>query len=126
VRFLLDTHALLWSLSAPARLPSPTAAAIRDPSNSVYVSAASVWEIAIKTALGKLTADVDEIVRSIVDVGFEELPVTSTHARRLFALPAHHRDPFDRMLVAQAFEEGLTVVTRDPSFAAYRVPTAWA
>ncbi len=125
MRFLLDTHALLWALSAPARLPSSTVASIRDPSNAVYVSAASVWEIAIKTALGKLTAHADEIVRSVVEVGFEELPVTMIHARRVFALPLHHRDPFDRMLVAQALEEGLTIVTRDPSFAAYQVPTAW-
>lgn len=125
MRLLLDTHALLWALSAPTRLPAPTSAAIRDPSNAVYVSAASVWEIAIKTALGRLTADLDEIVQSVVAVGFEEVPVTLLHARRVFALPPHHRDPFDRMLVAQALEEGLTVVTRDPSFAPYRVPTAW-
>jgi PIN domain nuclease of toxin-antitoxin system len=125
VRFLLDTHALLWALAAPARLPLPIVTAIRDPSNPVYVSAASVWEIAIKKALGKLTADLDDIVRSVEEAGFEELAVTMLHARRVFALPLHHRDPFDRMLVAQAFEEGLTVVTRDPSFAAYRIPTAW-
>ena len=85
-----------------------------------------MWEIAIKAALGKLTADLDDIVRSVEDVGFEELPVSMIHARRILALPLHHRDPFDRMLVAQAFEEGLTIVTRDPSFAAYLVPTAWA
>lgn len=125
MRFLLDTHAFLWALSSPARLPSRTASAIRDPSNPVYVSAASVWEIAIKAALGKLTADVDDIVRSVEEVGFEELAVTLNHARRVFALPLHHRDPFDRMLVAQAFEEGLTIVTRDASFAAYRIPTQW-
>jgi PIN domain nuclease of toxin-antitoxin system len=125
VRLLLDTHALLWALAAPARLPRATAAAIRNPSNAVYVSAASVWEVAIKVALGKLKADLDVIVRSVAEVGFEELPITLAHARRVFALPPHHRDPFDRMLVAQALEEGLTVVSRDPSLGAYRVPTVW-
>jgi len=125
VRLLLDTHALLWALAAPARLPSATAAAIRDPSNAVYVSAASVWEIAIKAALGKVKADVDEVARSAAEVGFDELPVTFAHARRVRALPPHHRDPFDRMLAAQALEEGLTVVTRDRSFGDYRVTTAW-
>jgi PIN domain nuclease of toxin-antitoxin system len=125
MRLLLDTHALLWALAAPLRLPSATAAAIRDPSNAVYVSAASVWEIAIKAALGKVKADVDEIARAVTEVGFDELAVTVAHARRVRMLPPHHRDPFDRMLVAQAFEEGLTVVTRDKAFGDYRVATAW-
>jgi PIN domain nuclease of toxin-antitoxin system len=125
VRLLLDTHALLWALSAPTRLPSGTASAIRDPSNAVYVSAASAWEIAIKAGLGKVNADLDEIARSVAEVGFEELNVAFAHARRVRALPLRHRDPFDRMLIAQALEEGLTVVTRDTAFAGYGVPTAW-
>jgi PIN domain nuclease of toxin-antitoxin system len=126
VRLLLDTHALLWALSAPARLPAPTAAAIRDPANAVFVSAASAWEIAIKSGLGKLSADLDEVVRTSIEVGFEELAVTLAHTRRLQSLPPRHRDPFDRMLVAQALEEGLTVVTRDAALSAYSVPTLWA
>jgi len=125
VRLLLDTHALLWALAAPARLPKAVADAIRDPTNVVSVSAASVWEVAIKAALGKITADVDEIAQSSTDAGFDELPVTLLHARRVRSLPAHHRDPFDRMLVAQALEEGLTIVTRDSAFAAYQSPTWW-
>ncbi len=125
MRLLLDTHALLWALATPARLPARTASAIRDPANAVFVSAASTWEIAIKVALGKLSADLDEIVRTSIEVGFEELPVTLAHARRLRELPARHRDPFDRMLVAQALEEGLTVVTRDVVLRDYGVPTHW-
>jgi PIN domain nuclease of toxin-antitoxin system len=125
VRLLLDTHALLWALARPAKLPVPTAAAIRDPTNAVFVSAASAWEIAIKSALGKLSADLDDVVRTSIDVGFEELAVTLVHARRVRALPARHRDPFDRMLVAQALEEGLTIVTRDAAIGEYGVPTLW-
>ncbi len=91
----------------------------------VFVSAASGWELAIKAALGQVSADVDEIVRTSLEVGFEELATTLAHARRVRALPPHHRDPFDRMLVAQAIEEGLTVVTRDVAIARYDVPTLW-
>lgn len=125
MRLLLDTHALLWALASPAKLPAPTARAIRDPANAVFVSAASAWEIAIKSALGKLSADLDEIVRTSIEVGFEELAVTLAHAGRMRALPARHRDPFDRMLVAQAIEEGLTIVTRDAAVAEYGVATLW-
>ena len=126
MRLLLDTHALLWALAAPAKLPAKTAAGIRDPANSVFISAASAWEIAIKVALRKLTADLDEIVSTSVEVGFEELAVTLAHARRVRSLPPLHRDPFDRMLVAQALEEGLTIVTRDAAVGDYGVPTLWA
>ncbi len=125
MRLLLDTHALLRALGSPAKLPAATAAAIRDPSNAVFVSAASAWEIAIKSALGKLSADLDEIVGASLDAGFEELAVTLTHARRVRGLPPRHRDPFDRMLVAQALEEGLTVVTRDAVIREYGVQTQW-
>jgi PIN domain nuclease of toxin-antitoxin system len=126
VRLVLDTQALLWALSAPSKLPVRTAAALRDPANDVFVSAASVWEIAIKTALGKLSADVDEIVRTSLEVGFEELAVTLVHARRVHSLPPRHRDPFDRMLVAQALEDGLTIVTHDTMVIAYGAPSLWA
>lgn len=126
MRLLLDTHALLWALSAPTKLPARAAAALRDPTNTVFVSAASVWEIAIKAALGKLSADLDEIVGTSLEVGFEELPVTLAHARRVHSLPARHRDPFDRMLVAQALEEGLTLVSHDALVTAYGAPTLWA
>jgi PIN domain nuclease of toxin-antitoxin system len=126
VRLLLDTHTLLWALATPGKIPKRTAAAIRDPANSVFVSAASAWEVAIKAALGKLSADLDEIVRTSIEVGFEELPVTLAHARRVRTLEPLHRDPFDRMLVAQALEDGLTIATRDAALSAYGVPTIWA
>ncbi len=115
---LLDTHVLIWwdegrPLAAEARR------AIED-AEAVYVSAASAWEIAIKTGLGRLrpTRTVDEAVR---ESGFLELPVTFRHAERVTTLPAHHHDPFDRLLVAQADVEKLTVVTRDAVFGRYPV-----
>ncbi|MBV9949062.1 MAG: type II toxin-antitoxin system VapC family toxin [Myxococcales bacterium] len=125
MRLLLDTHALLWALSAPSKLPLRASAALRAPENDVFVSAASVWEIAIKATLGKLSADIDEIVRTSIEVGFEELAVTMVHARRVRSLPDRHRDPFDRMLVAQALEEGMTVVTHDAQVIAYGAPSLW-
>jgi len=125
VRLLIDTHALLWALASPGRLPARVRDALRAPSNTVYVSAASVWEIAIKAALGKVTADIDELTSAATDVGFEGLSVTIAHAQRVRRLPDHHRDPFDRMLIAQAAEEGLTVVTRDREFVQYRVQVMW-
>ncbi|MGH7438976.1 MAG: type II toxin-antitoxin system VapC family toxin [Polyangiaceae bacterium] len=125
MRLLLDTHALLWALGAPARLPDAAAKAISDPDNEVFASAASIWEIAIKAALGKVSADVDEIVDSLPEAGFDPLDVTVDHARRVRRLPPHHRDPFDRLFVAQSLEEGLVIVTRDGAFAPYKVPTLW-
>jgi PIN domain nuclease of toxin-antitoxin system len=122
---LLDTHALLWALSAPARLPDATAKAVSDPDNEVFASAGSIWEIAIKATLGKVSADVDEVVASLPEAGFEALDVTVSHARRVRRLPQHHRDPFDRLFIAQSLEEGLVIVTRDPAFSAYKVPTLW-
>ena len=125
MRLLLDTHALLWALATPSRLSTRAAEAVRSADNEIFVSAANVWEISIKAALGKLDADVDEVVREVSDVGFSSLSITLPHARRVRALAPHHRDPFDRMLVAQALEEGLVVVTHDPAFDAYAVPLLW-
>ena len=96
-----------------------------DPDNSVHVSAASTWEIAIKSALGKIQADLEEVSEGIRDTGFVELPVRIRDTIRLRALPAHHRDPFDRILIAQAIEEGFTVVTCDPAFRSYPVSILW-
>lgn len=122
---LLDTHALIWALAQPRRLPDRVVADIRDPGNSVHLSAASTWEIAIKAAIGKITADVAAIAREARAAGFDELPISIAHTMRVRGLPSHHRDPFDRLLVAQALEEGLTIVTHDPAFGAYPVPTLW-
>lgn len=119
MNLLLDTHALLWWL-ADMDLTAPAVGAISDPGNVVMVSAISVWEIGIKRSLGKLDAP-DGLIEAIVDSGFEPLPVEFSHARAAGDLPPHHRDPFDRMLIAQATTEGLVVVTRDVAFDDYEV-----
>jgi PIN domain nuclease of toxin-antitoxin system len=125
MRVLLDTHALLWALSSPRKLPKRALAIVQSPENSVFVSAASTWEIAIKGALGKLHADVEEIAQEIREVGFSELTVNIQHTVRLKKLPTHHRDPFDRIIVSQAQEEGLTVISQDSAFSRYSVPVLW-
>jgi PIN domain nuclease of toxin-antitoxin system len=118
VNVLLDTHVLIW-WDEGRRIAAGARQAIEE-ADAVYVSAASAWEIAIKTALGRLrsTRTVEEAAS---DSGFLELPVTFRHAEWVTGLPPHHRDPFDRMLVAQAAVEELTLVTRDPVFARYGV-----
>jgi PIN domain nuclease of toxin-antitoxin system len=118
VNVLLDTHVLIW-WDEGRRLAEEARQAIEE-ADAVYVSAASAWEVAIKTALGRLrpTRTLEEAAS---DSGFLELPVTFRHADRVTRLPPHHRDPFDRMLVAQAAVEELTLVTRDPVFARYGV-----
>ncbi len=121
---LLDTHALLWSVGDEQQLSPTVHELLSGGEIPVYVSAASIWEIAIKQAAGKLTAPatlLDEIAR----VSFIELGITFAHARAAGALPPHHRDPFDRMIVAQAQSEGFTVATRDAQIAAYEVPVLW-
>ena len=123
-RFLVDTHALLWWLDDAPDLSGPARAAIADPTNEPLVSAASMWEIAIKRSLGKLTVP-EELPDDVVEAGFGWLPVTAEHAWAAHGLPLHHRDPFDRLLVTQALGEGLPVITRDERFAAYGVRTHW-
>ena len=120
MRLLLDTHALLWALSDPERLAEAAREALRDGGNEVLGSAASAWELAIKRATGKLTAP-DDLLEVTAAAGFDWLPISARHATVAGALPPHHRDPFDRMLVAQARLESLTLVTRDQRFAAYGV-----
>jgi PIN domain nuclease of toxin-antitoxin system len=120
MRLLLDTSALLLALSEPERLSEASRNAIEDPASIVLVSAASVWEIAIKRALGKLEAP-ESVVGAIRDAGFETLDITPDHAEHAGGLPPHHRDPFDRMLVAQALAEGCTLLTRDDALQGYDV-----
>jgi PIN domain nuclease of toxin-antitoxin system len=119
VRLLLDTHALLWWL-ADEGLTDQARDAVADPANLVMVSAASAWEISIKKALGKLTAP-DDLERQVHENGFTPLPIGLAHGIAADQLPRRHDDPFDRMLVAQAFVEGLTIVTHDKRFAEYEV-----
>ena len=122
MRLLLDTHALLWTLGEPAKLRNEAREAIEDEGNDVFVSAVSAWEIAIKRALGKLSAP-DDLEPGIVSQGFSPLHITFHHAEVAGALPQHHADPFDRMLIAQAQAEGLTLVTRDARIPLYGVRT---
>lgn len=119
---LLDTHILIWCLSEARRLSEVTRRAIVDPGTRVFVSAASVWEISIKQNLGRLDAPAD-LENQMELQRFEPLNITIAHAKAAGALPRHHDDPFDRMLVAQALAEGLTIVTHDPRIARYSVPT---
>lgn len=119
MNLLLDTHAFLWWV-ADEPLDPAAAAQIADPDSLVAVSAASAWEIAIKRSIDKLRFDGD-VSAEIVGNGFEPLDMTVAHAIRAGALPPHHRDPFDRMLVAQAQAEGLTLVSRDVRLNEYDV-----
>ncbi len=121
MNLLLDTHVLLWWLDDPGQLSEAARVAIQDGVNVVSVSAATVWEIVIKKTLGKLDApdNLDEVLR---ECRFAPLPITAAHALAVRSLPMHHRDPFDRMLVAQARTEGMTVVTRDQKVLQYAVP----
>jgi PIN domain nuclease of toxin-antitoxin system len=119
VRLLLDTHALLWWL-ADEGLSTPGRDAIADPANVVVVSAVSAWEISIKKALGKLAAP-DDLENQVHAGGFLPLAISIAHGIAAGQLVRHHEDPFDRMLIAQAQAEGLTIVTRDKRFADYDV-----
>lgn len=128
MRLLLDTHALLWWLLDDARLSRPARQAIEDARNVVLVSAASAWEIAIKAATGKLPlpSGAERRIRTEMEVaGFAELAVTWRHAFAVRDLPRHHLDPFDRLLVAQARLEGLTIVTNDRALALYPTDRLW-
>jgi len=123
VNLLLDTHVLIW-WDEGRKLTAGARRAIRK-ADAVYVSAASAWEIAIKIALGRLRPT-RTVTQAAEESGFLELPVTFRHAERIVVLPAHHRDPFDRLLIAQAELEGLTLISRDPIFARYGVKTIGA
>lgn len=123
-RLLVDSHVLLWHVLDDSRLgPAPTAAIEADDAE-VSVSVASLWEIAIKSALGKLRAP-DDLPERVEQLGFELLPVTPEHAWRVRSLPLHHRDPFDRLLIAQAQLERLPILTADPAFGEYDVSVVW-
>ncbi len=120
MRLLLDTHVLLWWLADDPNLGEEARAGVSAPDSAVYVSAATVWEISIKQSLGKLDAPTD-LLRQIELSRFEPLSITAAHAYTAGALPRHHDDPFDRMLVAQAMTEGLTLLTRDSRMGRYGI-----
>ena len=120
MRLLLDTHVLLWWLDDAPEMSDAARAAIENGRNTVFVSAATVWEIRIKQAIGKL--EIPSNFRQVLaEQPFDDLDVTSVHAHELASLPMHHRDPFDRILITQALVEKLRIVTRDRAFAAYDV-----
>ena len=120
MRLLLDTHALLWAVAEPEELLDSARAEIASGQNQVSFSASSIWEIAMKSSAGRLEVPSD-LVEQVVERNYAALDITVEHAVAAGYLPPHHRDPFDRMLIAQAQRERLTVVTRDPRFALYDV-----
>jgi PIN domain nuclease of toxin-antitoxin system len=121
VRCLLDTHVLLWWIEDNPRLRQRLRAIITDPGNDIAVSAATIWEAAIKRALGKLRFETPVLLDTLDRGDIRVLSITAEHALAAGDLPRHHEDPFDRMLVAQAMAEGLTLITGDPWLRRYRV-----
>jgi PIN domain nuclease of toxin-antitoxin system len=124
MRLLLDTHVLLWTVAESRKLSAAARALIGEPDNELTFSSVSLWEVAIKAGRGRddFRIDVSSLRRSLFDNGYAELPMTGAHAAALVGLPPIHRDPFDRMLAAQAIVEGLTLVTSDPAVAKYPAP----
>lgn len=119
--FLLDTHVLLWWLANDPKLSADVREIIRNPVNDSFVSAATIWEIAIKTSLGKLKQP-DDLLAVLRDNRFQVLDISAEHCLNVGSLPWHHKDPFDRMLISQALVEGLTIITVDQKFKFYDVP----
>jgi PIN domain nuclease of toxin-antitoxin system len=124
---LLDTHALLWFLNKDSRLPETTKQQIED-AESVFVSMASLWEISIKVNIGKLTlmAPFETIRLNMINLGIEELPISFEDAITYLSIPLHHRDPFDRILVAQAMNHSLILISRDVAFDSYAIQRVWS
>ena len=124
MKLLLDTHILLWAANEPERLSAQAIALLEDPDNELLFSAASLWEVSIKNSLGRDDFKVDArlLRRGLLDNGYIELPITSAHAVYVESLPAIHKDPFDRILIAQATAEGITLVTADAKVAKYPGP----
>jgi PIN domain nuclease of toxin-antitoxin system len=128
MKLLLDTHTLLWFHLADPQLSAPALAAILDPANEKWVSPASYWEIAIKISIGKyiLARPYEDFCRNAIDAnGFQILHILPRHTALLTTLPFHHRDPFDRLMIAQATAEGMSVVCDDAIFDAYGVRRVW-
>ncbi len=124
MKLLLDTQLLLWAAGQPERLSAAARRLLNDPRNELVFSAASLWEVSIKASLGREDFKVEPRVlrRALLDNGYTELPITSQHAVSVDALPPIHKDPFDRMLLAQALSEGITLLTTDANLARYRGP----
>jgi PIN domain nuclease of toxin-antitoxin system len=128
MRLLLDTHALLWFIGNDPQLSVPARQSIEAPAHDKFVSAASLWEVALKIGLGKLKlpGTFDEIFPRQLEVnGFELLAISCAHLNQNISLPFHHRDPFDRLLIAQALTDDMTIVIRDPEFSKYSAKILW-
>lgn len=128
MRLLLDTHSLIWYLSSDSRLSKTALELLADPETDAYVSAASLWEIAIKANLGKLELKMpfEELFPAQLESNdFELLPIEINHLHRLLGLPFHYRDPFDRLLISQAIEESLVILGQDQEFRSYPVAMVW-
>lgn len=120
MKFLLDTHTLIWWLTNDATLSEKARKVIANPDNLIFVSAASAWEIAIKKQIGKLNAP-DDLEAQIEQKDFQQLPINISHAVYIEKLPLHHNDPFDRIIIAQAICEKMKIITRDEKFDAYQL-----
>lgn len=127
MRLLLDTHVLLWAAFSPARIPMQVHTAMNSPDNQLYLSVASLWEIGIKNALLKpgFIVDANVLRRTALDNGYEELIINSQHVMAINDLPPLHKDPFDRLLIAQAHSEGMLLVTADTWISQYPISTLW-
>jgi PIN domain nuclease of toxin-antitoxin system len=128
MRLLVDSQSVIWAVDNPAQLSPAATAALQDPANEMLVSAVTIWEISIKVGLGKLRLSSpyrDWMNRAIADLRLTLLPVTVEYADAQAALPWHHRDPFDRLLIAQALTDGIALVSADAQFDAYGVTRVW-
>lgn len=128
MNILLDTHTLLWFVAGDSKLSNTAREAIESADNSALVSVASLWEMGIKISLGKLDIGMpfNEFVRDeVTGNGMDLLGITASHVARIIQMPFHHRDPFDRLLIAQAEEEGIPIVGRDHAFSAYGATLIW-
>ena len=128
MRLLLDTHTLIWAMGDPSKLSGLATTALQDPANELLLSAATVWELAIKIGQKKLTLSLPYrpwMDKAIADLELTLLPVTVEYADKQAGLPSHHKDPFDRLILAQAPVDGIPVVCADPAFDAYGVTRIW-
>ena len=122
MKFLLDTHILIWSLQNNNHLSQQIRDIINNIDNEIYVSAASIWEIAIKSSINKLNLSVEKVVETLHDSDYFPLPITFSHSAKITQLPYYHNDPFDRILIAQTLVEKLTFITHDHKIKQYNIP----
>lgn len=127
MNLLIDTHALIWFITDNDKLPLKTKQIIENKENTCYVSLASYWEISIKSSIGRLdlNSDLETIFQIIEDTGFDLLPITTNQILRNAKLEFHHQDPFDRLIIAQALTEKMTIITKDSQFENCNVPIIW-